>query len=62
MRGLNELEMRILHLLDPESAPPPDDGEHVHAGSMSGLSRLVETQAGDSRQEMVDDLISNLFD
>lgn len=59
--GLNDLESRILHILDPESAPPvetPPPG--VHAGSMSGLSRLEENQQGGSRQDLVDQLLNGL--
>lgn len=56
-RGLSEIESRIMYILDPESAPPPPTEEGVHAGSMSGLSRLEETQEGTSRQDMIDQLL-----
>lgn len=55
--GLNDLETRILHILDPSSSPPIDPHESAHAGSMSGLSRLQEKQEGTSRQDLIDQLL-----
>lgn len=56
-QGLAEIEARILHILDPEAAPLPVRAVEVHAGSMSGLSRLEETQSGVSRQDLIDQLL-----
>jgi chemotaxis regulatin CheY-phosphate phosphatase CheZ len=57
-RGLGEVETRIVNILDPEVAPStPEDG--AHAGSMSGLDRLEETQNGESRQALIDQLLGN---
>lgn len=58
MARLNEVEGRILHILDPNSSPPVDIPDSHHAGSMSGLSRLQETQEGVSQQDLIDQLLN----
>lgn len=59
--ALSEAEARVLHTMDPQTFPPFEDEEKApKQGSMSGLSRLEESQSGASNQDMIDQLLKGL--
>lgn len=56
-----EIERRVIGLMDEPESEPDAEGSLQEAAALAGVSRLRESQQGESRQGAIDDILKNMM-